>query len=357
MDADKSEIVACIKSFSSDTEDTLPDSASSNGGGIVRKRLMNGLDANNPVVRQSEPLRAQGCILLSGGSGMLGSSIARTLQSDGTSLLRLVRNGPAGADTVRWSPSESHVSAPERLEGITAAIHLSGANVADRRWTSAYRREIWESRVHTTRVLAETLARLQQPPQVLMAASAVGFYGDRGDEILDENSTPGSGFLPELCTAWEAAAKPAIDAGIRVVHLRTGVVLAREAGALKKMLRVFQIGLGGKLGSGRQWMSWIAESDLVAAVRFLLTAEAISGPVNIVAPNPVSNAEFTRDLARALHRPAFLPAPAFGLRMIFGQMADEALLASTRAFPAKLHQAGFSYRFPELHQALAHTLR
>lgn len=357
MDAIEAGIVAQIKTFSNATEETLSDSASTNEGEVTQERLLNGLDANNAVVQQGESLRAQDSILLSGASGMLGAVISMALESRGMSLLKLIRRGSAGPDAIRWSPEQTGVEAPERLEGIAAAIHLSGANIAGRRWTKAYKREMWESRVRTTRLLAETLARLKQPPRVLIAASAIGFYGDRGDEILDENSTPGRGFFPELCIAWEAAAKPAIDAGIRVVHLRTGVVLAREDGALKKMIQAFRLGLGGKLGSGRQWMSWIAEQDFVSAVQFLLKAESIGGPVNLVAPNPVSNAEFTRELARALHRPAFLPAPAFGLRMVFGEMADEALLASARVLPAKLQQASFSYRFPTLHQALADALQ
>lgn len=288
---------------------------------------------------------------------MLGSCIARAFEEQGTPLLRLIRNGQSGNDTIRWSPGKAQIETPERLEGIATAIHLSGANVAGQRWTRAFKRELWESRVTSTRVLAETLAGLKKPPAVLITASAIGYYGDRGEEILDEQSPPGQGFFPDLCSAWEAAAQPALDAGIRLVHLRIGVVLAREGGALPRMKRVFRLGLGGVLGNGRQWMSWIAESDLVSAVLFLANANTISGPVNIVAPNPVSNSEFTRKLARGLHRPALIPAPAFGLRLVFGQMADEALLASARVLPAKLQQAGFQHQFSTLDQAFADLLR
>ncbi len=288
---------------------------------------------------------------------MLGSSIARAIESQGIGLLRLTRKRKTDANSIQWSPDKSEIEAPERLNGIGAAIHLSGANISDHRWTSAYKREIWESRVRSTHVLSETLARLKHPPEVLIAASAIGFYGNRGDEILDENSPSGQGFFPDLCAAWESATQPAIDAEIRVVHLRTGIVLAREAGALQKMLRVFRLGLGGPLGNGRQWMSWITESDLVSAVLFLLKRSALSGPVNIVAPNPVTNAEFTKQLALTLHRPAFMSAPALGLRIAFGQMADEALLASARVSPTKLLNADFHFQLPTLDRALATLLQ
>lgn len=316
---------------------------------------MNGFDASNASL-QPNLSHIDSPILLSGGSGMLGTAIGHALQARGIQLLRLTRKGQIGTDTLRWSPEKSEIESIYRLEGLGAAIHLSGANVAGHRWTSAFKREMWESRVHSTHVLSRALARLKRPPAVLIAASAIGFYGNRGDEILNESSSAGQGFFPELCTAWEAATQPAIDAGIRVIHLRTGVVVAQEGGALKKMLPLFRLGLGGPLGSGRQWMSWIAESDLVSAVEFLLAAQTVQGPVNIVAPNPVTNAEFTRQLAHALHRPALIPAPAFGLRLVFGQMADEALLASTRVSPDKLRLAGFPFQFNTLDQAFAALL-
>jgi len=205
-----------------------------------------------------------------------------------------------------------------------------------------------ESRVMATRGLAESLARLKNPPAALVAASAVGFYGNRGDEVLDEDSAAGQGYFPELCKAWEEAARPAVEAGIRVAHPRFGMVLGRAGGALARLAPLFRLGLGGKLGNGRQWMNWVSEADAVAAVLFALDIPAISGPVNVVAPEPVTNAEFTQALGQAVHRPALVTAPAFALRLAFGEMADEALLASTRAVPKRLLEAGFAFRHPKL---------
>jgi uncharacterized protein (TIGR01777 family) len=291
-------------------------------------------------------------VALSGTSGMLGSAIGNALRQRGTKLIRLVRREAHGPDEVRWNPVfpevDTHRSAIEivRLEGIDAAVHLSGANVAARRWTAKYKREMTESRVTTTRVLAEMLAGLKNPPQVLVTASAVGFYGNRGDAILDEDSTAGQGYFPELCAAWEEAARPALDAGIRVVHLRFGMVLGPDGGALARLVPMFRLGLGGRLGNGRQWMSWVSEADAVSAVLFALEHPTLSGAVNAVSPQPVTNAEFTRELARAVHRPAVMAAPAFALRLAFGEMADEALLASTRAMPKRLLESGFTFRHP-----------
>lgn len=294
-------------------------------------------------------------ILLSGASGLLGTALRSSLLGTGAEILQLVRRPPAGPRELEWNPAaQQPVTSPGALDGLTAAIHLSGANVAAQRWTPTYRREMWSSRVKTTSVLAGLLARMPQPPAAFLVASAVGIYGDRGDEVLDESSQPGKGFLADLCGEWEAAAEPASRAGIRVVHLRFGVVLAR-GGALAKMFPAFRVGLGGRLGSGRQWMSWIALDDAVSAVRFLLTSE-VSGPFNLCAPAPVTNAEFTRALAGVLHRPAFLAVPGFALRAAFGQMADEALLASARVHPTRLTQAGFSFAQPRLDAALAAIL-
>jgi len=241
------------------------------------------------------------------------------------------------------------------LEGLEAAVHLGGVNLSERRWTKAYKREIETSRVESTRVLAAVLAGLKRPPKVLLVASATGFYGDRGDEVLDEGSSAGKGYLPEICAKWEAASEAAAKAGIRVVHLRLGVVLGKN-GAMKKMLPIFRLGLGGRLGSGQQWMSWIRLEDAVRAILFSLKTETLSGPVNLAAPNPVTNAEFTRALGRALHRPAVMPVPALALRLMFGEMANEALLASTRAFPGKLIGAGFRFEYPTVDEALAEVV-
>jgi uncharacterized protein (TIGR01777 family) len=295
-------------------------------------------------------------ILLSGASGMLGSAIGAALSHRGASLLRLVRHPENGPDELRWDPAARKID-PGRLEGITAAVHLSGASVASKRWTAQYKREMTESRVQTTRLLAETLAKLKQPPQVLVKASAVGFYGDRGDEILDEDSAAGKGFFPELCAAWEAAAQPAEDAGIRVVQLRFGIVLGRDGGAMAQLAPLFRFGLGGRLGSGREWMSWVSEADAVRTALFALDHPDISGPVNVVAPQPSTNTDFTREMGRAVHRPAILPAPAFALRLVFGEMADEALLASTRVVPKRLTQAGFVFNYPTLSEAFAAALQ
>jgi uncharacterized protein (TIGR01777 family) len=287
---------------------------------------------------------------------MLGSALRRALAARSLPVLQLLRRSPSAPGEIEWNPaSATPIAGIEALEGISASIHLSGANVAGHRWTAAYKREMTASRVGSTGALAKALARLIRPPQTMLVASAVGIYGDRGNEMLDESSAPGKGFLAGLCEEWEAAAQPAVSAGIRVVNLRFGVVLGRE-GALAQMVPLFRLGLGGKLGSGRQWMSWISLDDAVAAILFALDTPSLSGPVNLTAPNPVTNAEFTRELARQLHRPALLPAPALALRLALGEMADEALLASARVLPAKLTAAGFQFTHPTLQQALVRAL-
>ncbi len=301
---------------------------------------------------------ASGGIILSGASGMLGAALHRTLSARGTSTLQLVRRGPVIEGQLQWNPSNDcpvENSAP--LEGAAAAIHLSGASVAGRRWTVAYKQEMAASRVDSTHRLAKVLASLHHPPKAFLVASAIGIYGNRADNVLDEMSAPGQGFLADLCKGWEAAAEPAVRAGIRVVHLRFGVVLGPRHGALQQMLPPFRLGLGARLGSGRQWMSWVALADVVAAILFALESPGLSGPVNVTAPNPVTNAEFTQALGRQLHRPAFLAVPAFALRIMFGQMADEALLASARALPAKLQAAGFHFSLPTIQSALREALR
>jgi len=297
----------------------------------------------------------QETVLLSGASGMLGHAIARALEAKGFALRRLVRRAPSGTDEISWAPDAGGVAGPEQLEGMAAAVHLSGSNVASHRWSTAFKRELTASRVNSTRVLAETLARLKRPPRVLIAASATGFYGNRGDDALDESSPAGHGFFPELCAAWEAASQPAADAGIRVVHLRFGIVLG-HGGALERLAPLFRLGLGGPLGNGRQWMSWIGEPDAVSAAMFALESATLAGPLNAVAPNPATNAEFTRQLGRAVHRPALFPAPAFALRVAFGEMADEALLASARVLPTRLLAAGFRFQHPSLAEALRAAL-
>jgi uncharacterized protein len=297
-------------------------------------------------------------ILVSGASGLIGSAFLRAASSESADVVRLVRGDRAsGPGVICWNPNEpKNAVHPMALEDFDAVVHLSGANVAHR-WTRKYREEIVASRVGSTQALCETLAQVHRRPGVLLCASAVGFYGDRGDEVLSEQSSAGSGFLAETCRAWEAATKAAGEAGIRVVHLRFGVVLDRHRGAFMKMLTAFRMGLGGTLGSGRQWMSWISLPDALRAMLFLMDNEELSGPFNFTSPNPVTNRAFTRALAQTVRRPALLPVPAAALRLAFGAMADEMLLASCRAVPKRLQQAGFRFEDPEIEPALAALLR
>jgi uncharacterized protein len=292
-------------------------------------------------------------ILLSGASGMLGTALRESLTSRGATILQLLRRPPEAPNQFQWSPSSTlDIPNPEVFEDLTAAIHLSGANLADHRWSEAYKREIVESRVVSTRALATSLAKLRRPPKMLLVASAVGIYGDRGEDLLDETTPPGRGFLAEICKQWEAAAQPASAAGIRVIHLRFGAVLDPRHGALAHLIPLFRLGLGAKLGNGSQYMSWISLPDAVAAVMFLLGKEEAEGAYNFTAPNPTTNAQLTRLLAAQLHRPAFLTVPAFAARIVFGEMADQMLLSSTRAYPARLAAAGYQFEHPGLVHAL-----
>lgn len=297
-------------------------------------------------------------ILMSGASGLIGSALKAEAQRQGRETVRLVRERQfATKSAIYWNPASALDSVHlVDLEGFGAAIHLSGATVAHR-WTKAYKEKIVNSRVRSTQALSQMLGRLRQKPSVLICASAVGIYGDRGDEMLTEESAAGSGFLAETCVAWEAAAEPARQAGIRVVHARLGVVLSREGGALGKMLTPFRFGLGGPMGSGRQWMSWISLRDVVRAIFYLLQQQEMKGAFNLTAPEPVRNRDFTRALGAVLKKPAFLPVPRLGLRAAFGEMADEALLASQRAVPRRLEEAGFSFEDREIGAALAALLR
>jgi uncharacterized protein len=293
-------------------------------------------------------------VLLAGASGLIGTSVIRRLVEERISIISLVRRPPksAGGPEVLWDPySVTPVSDLRPLDGTTAAVQLSGVNVAGGRWSAAYKREIIESRVKPTHAMATLLAGLRPKPAVLVCASAIGIYGGRGDEWLTEASLPGTGFLPEVCLAWEKATQPAIEAGIRVVHLRFGVVLSPDGGALAKMLPVFRAGVGGKFGSGRQWISWVGLPDAVRAIEFALQTASLSGPVNVVAPKPVTNLEFTRALGRALHRPTLFQVPAFALRLALGEMA-ETILGSARVEPACLSASGFDFEYPELEAGL-----
>lgn len=295
-------------------------------------------------------------ILVTGSHGLIGSALVQALAGEGHQVLKLVRSAPTHPSEIHWDP-QAKIIAWAALSQIDAAVHLAGENLAGGRWTKARRARILKSRVQGTEVLSTALAQLVPLPRVLLSASAIGFYGNRGDEVLTEQSSAGTGFLSEVCQAWEAASSPASRAGIRVVHLRFGVVLSKDGGALGKMLLPFKLGLGGPVGDGHQFMSWIALSDAIMAIRHALEHEELSGPLNVAAPQPVSSGEFAHILGRVLSRPAFIPVPKFALRLALGQMADEALLASTRVEPAKLMASGFHFRFPGLEQALRALFR
>ncbi|MEE8109621.1 MAG: TIGR01777 family oxidoreductase [bacterium] len=295
-------------------------------------------------------------ILVSGASGLVGSALVPALIAGGHSVVRLVRSAPKnGADEVMWDPAAGTLDASS-VEGVNAAVHLSGENIGEGRWTPRKKTIIRDSRVKSTRLLAETLARLGRPPGVLVCASAVGYYGDRGEEVLREESPAGTGFLADTCREWESAAEPAVQKGIRVVHLRSGIVLSPKGGALAKMLPPFKMGLGGKLGSGRQYMSWISLDDMIGVIIHGIETEALSGPVNVVAPQSVTNLEFTKTLGQVLSRPTPFALPAFMVRLAFGEMADAALLASTRVVPARLQNSGYAFLHTELKGALRHVL-
>ena len=296
-------------------------------------------------------------VLVTGSTGLVGSLLARELRGAGYTVCRLlrpasspgIRRSPEGPD-VCWDPITGELGAA--AVGADAVVNLAGASVADSRWTSERKRLLRSSRVDTTRALVQALAKFDPPPRVLVSASGIGYYGSRGDETLDEQSSAGDDFLSDLAKDWEAEALKAEVLGARVVCVRFGVILARERGALPKIVRPFQYGVGGSLGSGRHWMSWVALEDVAAVLRLALENKTIRGPINVVSPQPVRNADFTSCLARVLHRPAWFPAPAFALRMVLGEMADALLLASQRVEPAYLKNLGYRFLQPDLETAL-----
>ena len=292
-------------------------------------------------------------ILISGASGLIGSALVPSLESKGCEVMRLVRRKARGAKEAQWDPM--HPIPPQLVSGFDVVIHLSGEKVAGR-WTESKKDRIRESRVFSTDFLAQALAKAENRPGVFLCASAIGYYGNRGDEVLTEASLSGDGFLSEVCREWEFAAEPASDAGIRTVSLRTGIVLSRNGGALKQMLLPFRLGLGGRIGDGSQWWSWIHIEDLVAAIHHILRSDSVKGPINMVSPDPVTNAEFTKTLAKTLKRPATLPVPAFAARLAFGGFADEGLLASARVEPKNLIESGLQFRLPDLASALENLL-
>ncbi len=295
-------------------------------------------------------------IAVTGASGLVGSELVPTLRRSGYEVVCLVRRAPRTDREVRWDPEGGTIDR-EGLGGVTGAIHLAGDNVASGRWTEAKKARIRDSRVRGTALLAKALAELSPKPRVLVSASAIGYYGDRGDEVLDETATQGSGFLASVCGEWEAAAGPAREAGIRVVHPRIGIVLSAEGGALAKMKFPFLLGVGGRIGDGSQYMSWISLEDLVSALIFALERDELEGPVNFVSPTPVSNADFTATLGRVLKRPTFFPVPKFALRFGLGtDMADEMLLAGSRVVPASLHSHGFRWKDTSLEPTLRSLL-
>jgi hypothetical protein len=295
-------------------------------------------------------------IIVTGASGLVGTALLPALQAKGHTVYRLVRSAPDKAkDEIRWNPEGGEIDAAA-LEGMDAAIHLAGENVAEGRWTDEKKRRIRESRAKGTRLLSQTLAQLQHKPRTLVSASATGFYGNRGDEVLTEQSASGDDFLSEVCREWELATQPASEGGMRVVNLRFGVILTARGGALKKMLTPFKLGVGGRIGSGEQYMSWITLDDAVGVILFALETESLRGPVNVVAPQAVTNLEFTKALGGALSRPTIFPVPKFAARLAFGEVADALLLSSARVEPLRLKEAGYRFQYPDLKAAIHHIV-
>jgi uncharacterized protein (TIGR01777 family) len=293
-------------------------------------------------------------IVVSGASGLIGTQLVAKLSSSGHDVVRLVRRSPKPGE-IQWNPKSGTLDAAA-LEGTDAVIHLSGAGIGDKRWTDGYRKEILDSRTATTALLAKTMASLSRKPSVFLSGSAIGIYGARNDEQLTEVSTHGTGFLAEVCEQWEAAAKPVVDAGIRTVYLRTGIVLSPKGGALKKLLPLFKLGVGGKFGNGKQWQSWISIDDEIGAIEHLLTAN-VSGAVNLTAPNPVTNAEFTKVLASVLKRPAIVPVPTFAPKILLGgELADALLFTGQRVIPAALNASGYNFKHTTLESAFRSLL-
>jgi hypothetical protein len=294
-------------------------------------------------------------VLVSGSSGLIGSTLCRRLAQDGTRVLRLVRREARHADERSWDPDRGEL-APAALDGVDALVHLGGESVAGGRWTSERKQRIRDSRLKSTALLADAFRRAAHPPRVFVCASAIGYYGNAARETFTEASPAGAGFLPELCVEWERAAEPARDAGARLVHARIGIVLSRNGGALASLLPIFRLGLGGPVGNGRQWMSWINLHDVVEALGFALLRDELQGPVNLTAPSPATNAEFTRALARVLKRPAFFPVPAVMIRLLYGEMGARLIVEGNRVLPQRLLEAGFRFEHGTLDGAIRAAL-
>jgi len=295
-------------------------------------------------------------ILIGGSHGLVGTALIKSLEAEGHKVFRLVRYAPRSDAEVEWSPDRYSI-ALAMIEGFDAVVNLAGESIAEGRWTEEKKRRIRESRVKGTKLLGDALATLTKPPRTFICASAIGYYGNRGDELLTETSAPGDDFLAEVCVEWEKATALATEKGIRVVNARFGVILDAKGGALAKMLPPFRMGLGGRVGSGKQWMSWIALDDVIGGIKFALANDSLKGPVSFVAPNPVTNAEFTKMLGKVLSRPTLFPIPAFGVRLAFGEMGDALLLSSQRVEPKRLVEAGYQFQYFVLDSALRHVLK
>jgi uncharacterized protein (TIGR01777 family) len=294
-------------------------------------------------------------ILVSGSHGLVGKALIGSLTSDGNEIVRLVRGKPSSNGEVEWHPNEGKIDGAS-LEGLDVVVHLAGESIASGRWSDEKKRAIQESRVLGTVLLSDALARLSRPPAVFLSASAIGYYGNRGDELLTEKSDAGTDFLANVCRAWENATGRAVEKGIRTVRARFGIILDAKEGALAKMLTPFRMGIGGRIGDGKQWMSWIAIDDVVNGLKYLMENGAVSGPVNFVAPNAVTNAEFTKTLGHVLSRPTLFPIPAFGVRLAFGEMGEALLLSGQRVKPSIMEESGFRFTWPTLEPALRDLL-
>lgn len=331
------------------------------GAAFIRRKLHRLFTYRHQVTRSDIEMHSRYSsngamrILITGSSGMVGSALIPMLTAGGHKVSRLVRRRAVNEGEVAWDPVSGDIDR-ERLEGFDAVVHLAGDNIGEGRWTEDKKQRIRDSRVRATKLLSSALSGLNSPPRVLVSSSAIGYYGDRDSEILREESAPGKGFLADVCREWEAATQAASDAGIRVVNLRIGVVLAPQGGALKKMLLPFQIGMGGQIGSGKQYMSWIALDDLLGAIYHSIVNEELRGAVNAVSPNPVTNREFTETLAKVMSRPALLPVPSFALKLALGEMAEETALSSARVHPSRLLSTDYRFRLADLSQALEHCL-
>ena len=301
------------------------------------------------------PFEAAVKILVTGSTGLIGSNLREFLTKRGNHVLSMVRRKPSGTDEIQWNPAAGTLD-QSSMEGLDAIVHLAGENIASGRWTEERKHRIRTSRLQGTQLLAQSLTRLENPPKVLISVSAIGYYGNRGTELLDENSSPGTGFLPELCREWEAAASMAMAKNIRVVIPRLGMVLSSAGGALPRMLTPFRYGVGGRIGSGRQFMSWIAIEDLIGIIDHAIHCDSLNGPLNAVSPNPLTNSDFSKIIGKVLSRPSIFPVPAFILRLAFGQMAEEVLIAGARVASGKLSESGYLFLYPELEGALRHIL-